>query len=168
MATSPIDWFNQDSVYRTTAGNSLADLTSTLAQLMNTRNNDYTALDNQQNALTQNRTTDLTALGNDVAARGLQGSGLYAQSADKTGQAYALKQNDLNQSRNTIQQQYGQAGTKVPLDTINGANGQANLSSTYGLLGQLGVNAGNAYNQAISAAKAASAARSAQPLVGNF
>lgn len=166
MATNATDWFNSDSAYRTSANNSLAALTAQLASLMSTRNTDYQNLATQQTALNQNRQNDLTTLGGDVANRGLQDSGLYAQSADKTGQAYAVKQAAQDSATNQIQQQYGAPNVNINTNTLAGQanNGFGNLSSTYGLLGQLGVNAGNAYNSAISAAKQASAARSAAPL----
>lgn len=160
-----IDWFNQDSVYRGAAGRSLADLTGQLAQILAQRDSSYQQLDANRADLGEQRQDDLTSAGQDFTARGLGGSGLYADYADQVASDYAKQGAALDQTQNQLGQQYGQRNSLINLKGLNNNNGMADLSGIYGLLGSLGLQAGSQYNQAIGKAKADSAARSTAPLV---
>lgn len=162
-----VDWFNADGVYKAQAGNSLADLTSQLAQIMADRDGQYGQLKNTRTGLGEARTEDLRGAAGDAGNRGMLGSGLFAQQADRVDTEYAKQNGQLDQVGQELLQQYGQSGQKVDLSQLAAGanNGMGNLNSIYGLLGALGVGAGNDYQSAVSGAKAASAGRATQPLV---
>lgn len=159
-----VDWFNQDSIYRASAGRSLADLTSQLAQILADRDEGYRQLDTSRADLTRGRQEDLTGLGDDFAGRGLLGSGLYAQQDDRVQADYTRQGNALDATGNRLGQQFGARGNTVDLKGLDGGN-PAQLSSIWGLLGSMGMNAGNNYNSALSRARAESAQRSTSPLI---
>lgn len=157
-----VDWFAQDSVYRGQSGRALTDLTSQLARIMADRDAGYRQLDDSRAGLERGRQQDLTGLGDDFAARGMSGSGLYAQDADEVAGDYARQGSALDTSANTLAQQYGQRNSKV---NMGGLTEGADLASIYGLLGAMGIGAGNSYNSALGQARAESASRATGPLV---
>lgn len=156
-----VDWFNQDSAYKGAAGRSLADLTTQLAEILANRDSNFQQLDVTRGDINTGRQEDLTATGDDFAARGMLGSGLFAQGADRVAADYAKQGEQANSLEAQLVQQYGNRGNKINLAGLNAGN----LNDAYSALGSLGVGAGNGYNSAISKAKAESAARSSQPLI---
>lgn len=160
-----VDWFNQDAVYRGSAGRALQDLTASLAQIMASRDNNYAQLAQNRTQLGQAKQQDMSDLAADFAGRGLLSSGLYAQGSDQLGQDYANQGAALDQTQNQLAQQYGNQGANVDLSHVDSGNGLNNLSSLYSLLGSLGLQAGSTYNNAIGQAKAASVGRATAPLV---
>lgn len=157
-----VDWFASDGIYRGQSGRALTDLTAQLAQILADRDQGYRQLDNNRGQIDRGRQQDLTGLGDDFASRGLLGSGLFAQDADEVSADYARQGTALDQSANTLAQQYGKRDSMV---NMGGINEGADLASIYGLLGAMGMGAGNNYNSALGKARAESASRATSPLV---
>lgn len=161
-----IDWFNQDSIYRQEAGGALADLTEQLARVMAERDEQFRGIDRSREDFGRAREQGLAGVGQDFAARGLLGSGLFAQGADRAASEYARAQSQFDRMEQDAIQNYGQRGAQVDLNTLSGLanNGMGDINPILGLLGAMGIGAGNQYGQAIAQAMAQSAGRAAQPL----
>ena len=161
-----IDWFNQDGIYRQEAGGALADLTDQLARIMADRDEKFRSLDRTREDFGRAKEQGLRGVGQDFASRGLLGSGLFAQGADRAASEYARAGGQFDRMEQDTVQNYGQRGAQVDLSGLGGIaqNGMGDVNPILGLLGAMGLGAGNQYGQTIAQAMAQSAGRSAQPL----